>query len=65
MAKTDDLISSYSARLDQLIKSYTDKLISCSRDEHDRLAGQIAGLLTAQKEITSLAKQWRMRDEED
>jgi HPt (histidine-containing phosphotransfer) domain-containing protein len=64
MANTDDLVSSYCARLEKLIQTQIKHLIGCSRDQHDRTAGRIAGLQEAQQEITELSKKWRSRDGE-
>lgn len=65
MANTDDLVSSYVERLDELIGSNMGKLVATDRNGHDKLAGLIAGLMTAKKEIEGLAKKWRLKDGED
>lgn len=64
MANTDDLVSSYVARLDELIGSHTEKLIRAKRDDHDSMAGLIAGLMTAKKEIQDQAKKWRLKEDD-
>jgi hypothetical protein len=65
MANTDDLVSSYVARLDELIDSRMGTLITAKREDRDNLAGFIAGMMGAKKEFEGLAKKWRLKDGED
>jgi hypothetical protein len=65
MANTDDLASSYCARLDKIIADNIKKLVSCKADEHDSTAGRIKGLQEAKDEFTKIVKTWRLKDGED
>jgi hypothetical protein len=65
MANTDDLVSSYVARLDELIDSRMVSLVSAKREDRDNMAGYIAGMMGAKKEFEGLARKWRMQDGED
>lgn len=64
MANTDDLVSSYVARLDELTDSRMTALVTAKREDRDNLAGYIAGMMAAKKEFEGLARKWRLKEDE-
>lgn len=65
LSSSYELTRILNSEIDRLITSTTNQLIKASADQHDRLAGRIAGLGEAQRALRDLAKKFHLGDLHD
>ena len=62
MSATFDFVDTVRKAIDARISSGLEQLVACDASKHDKLAGTIAGLKSARKELLATAKKWQSSD---